>query len=99
MSTFYKTVDDNGVIVEIHKFVAHTFQINDAEDPDIAAGSFLYNWEKSESGKFIMENAYETPSWHRQQSPEFYGWNYIIVVLMEEKKLSEYYLKWGNKIK
>lgn len=98
MSVLYK-IDNNGVVNEIHKFVAHRFMISDSEDPDIAAGSFLYTWENSDQGKFIMKNAYETPTWHRHLHPDLYGYEYVIVASMEKKKLTEYYLRWGKEKK
>ena len=94
----YQKVERDGqvVIEEIHKIVVHTFLVGDVEDPDLYASEPLYKWEKSEQGKFIMENAIDTPKWHRHIDHMNFGHRYKIVAEIEKKKLAEYYLRWGK---
>lgn len=88
--------DGNQLVEEIHKVVVHAFRMGDVEDPDLWAGQSLYDWQESDQGKFVMEHAIETPSWHREIDSYSMGWKYAIVAEIEHKKLSEFYLKWGN---
>jgi len=94
----YQKVECNGqlVIEEIHKVVVHTFSVGDVEDPDLYAAEPLLKWEKSEQGKFIMENAIDTPEWRRHIDHTSFGHKYAIVAELEKKKLAEYYLRWGK---
>jgi len=94
----FQEVRRDGVLVveEIHKVMVHKFRMGDVEDPDLWAGQSLYEWEHSEPGKFVMENAIDQPVWHRQLDMYGMGWMYAITAELESKKLSEFYLRWGN---
>jgi hypothetical protein len=96
----WRTVDKDGlrIVEEIYKVVVHSFTMGDVEDPDLWAADPLWKWQNSEEGKFVMENAIETPSWHRQIDNTTWGHKYTIVAELEKKKLSEFYLKF-DKIK
>ena len=91
----YRAFDKDGYrcVEEIHKIVVHRFRIGDVDDPDIYAAQPIHEWEKSDEGKFVMENAVDTPEWHRQLDPMSYGHQYAIVAELEKKKLSEFYLR------
>lgn len=85
----------DGKVITIHSVVVHRFMVSDAEDPDIYAGEPLWKWQQSDAGKFVMEHAIETPSWHRHIDHAMYGYQYAVKASLEEKHLSEYYLRWG----
>jgi hypothetical protein len=87
---------DNDIVKEIHKVVVHKFDVSDVEDPDLYAAVPIHKWEQSDSGKFVMENAVDKPKWHRHMDPMFMGYRFIIVAELEAKKLSEFYLRFGN---
>ena len=91
----YQVLSDD-TVEEIHTTVVHTFMMGDVEDPDLYAGEPLWKWQESEAGKFVMEHAKETPIWQRQHSHLTYGWQYAIIAKLEKKKLSEFYLRFGN---
>ena len=88
---------DQLVVKEIHKVIVHRFRLADVEDPDLYAAEPLYKWQESDEGKFIMEHAIDKPTWHRYLDQSTYGYQYAIEAELEMKKLSEYYLRWGNK--
>ena len=94
----YKVIqqDDYETVQEIHKVVVHKFDLADVEDPDLYAAEPIWKWEQSESGQFVMEHAIDKPEWHRHMDPMFMGYRYIIIAELEAKKLSEFYLRWGN---
>jgi hypothetical protein len=88
--------DGYRIVEEIHKVVVHRFRVGDVEDPDLYAGEPLWKWQQSDEGKFVMEHAIETPSWHRQADSMNWGHQYIIVAELEKKKLSEFYLRFDK---
>ena len=76
----------------IHTVVVHSFNMGDVEDPDLFAGQSLYEWEKSNPGKWIMEVSALQPSWHR--IPRDFGWRYEIRAYLAEKDYTFYKLKY-----
>jgi len=87
---------DQLVVKEIHTVIVHRFRMGDVEDPDLYAAEPLFKWQESDPGKFVMEHAIDKPIWHRQLDQSTYGYQYAIEAELEMKKLSEYYLRWGN---
>lgn len=89
---------ENGIHIvdEIHNVVVHRFRIADVDDPDIYAAEPIWSWQQTDEGKFIMKNAIGQPKFHKQMNMEFMGYEYAITAELEKKKLSEFYLKWGN---
>ena len=88
--------DNRLVIKEIHKVIVHRFRMGDVEDPDLYAAAPIYDWQESDPGKFVMKHAIDKPIWHRQLDQFAYGYQYAIEAELEKKKLSEFYLRWGN---
>ena len=87
---------ENNLVKEIHKVIVHRFRMGDVEDPDLYAAEPLWQWQQSESGQWVMEHAIEAPIWHRQHDISSFGYQYIVVAELEAKKLTEFYLRWGN---
>jgi hypothetical protein len=94
----YEQVAENGqlTIKEIHKIVVHKFSVGDVEDPDLYAAQPLWEWEKSDSGQFIMKHAIQKPEWKRYSNHEIFSYNYVIIAELEKSKLAEFYLRWSN---
>ena len=94
----FKVVETDGqeIVHEIHKVVVYTFGVGDVEDPEIYAAQPIWNWQQTDAGKFVMENAINTPSYHQSLDYLTYGYRYAIVAELEAKKLSEFYLRWGK---
>lgn len=90
---------DNEIVEEIHKLAVHRINMGDVEDPDLMVAQPLWEWQQSPQGKFIMDHAIEKPSWQRMMSPSYMGWSYVVIAELEKKRLTEYYLKFGNFIK
>jgi hypothetical protein len=76
--------------------VVHSFSMGDVEDPDLYAAEPLIKWEKSEAGQWVMDNAVETPSWHRMADPYNYGYRYQIRARLQGPALTEWLLKYGD---
>jgi hypothetical protein len=88
-----KRIKDDGSIEELHKIVVHTFSVGDVEDPDLYASQPLWEWQESEKGKWVMENAIEKPIWHRQMDHMIYGYRYAITATLPKDKYIFYKLK------
>jgi hypothetical protein len=94
----YEYMVFNEVVVKTKEIVVHTFRQGDVDDPDLYAAEPLYNWQKSPQGEWVMEHSVEPPVWHRMADPSNYGHKYIITATLVEKKLTEYYLRFGNPV-
>ena len=94
----FNVIEKDGLqfVDEIHKVVVHTFGVGDVEDPEIYAAEPIWEWQQTDAGKFVMEHAIDTPSYHKSLDYQTYGYRYAIVAELEAKKLSEFYLRWGK---
>jgi hypothetical protein len=94
----FNVIEKDGLqfVDEIHKVVVHTFGIGDVEDPEIYAAEPIWQWQQTDAGKFVMEHAIDTPSYHQSLDYHTYGYRYAVVAELEAKKLSEFYLRWGK---
>lgn len=84
------------MVVKTKEIIVHTFSMGDVDDPDLYAAEPLYNWQLTDQGKWVMENAVEIPVWHRMADIASFGHKYSITATFTEKKLTEYYLRFGN---
>ena len=91
-----RTENGKDVVDEIHKVVVHRFRLGDVDDPEIYAAQPIWDWQQTDAGKFVMENAVEPPVYHQQLDHLNYGYQYAITAELEKKKLSEFYLRWGK---
>jgi hypothetical protein len=87
------------VVIKMKEIVVHSFSMGDVEDPDLYAAEPLWKWQNTDQGKWIMENAHETPVWHRMADLSSFGHKYIVTATLAEKKLTEYYLRFGDPVK
>lgn len=79
------------------KIAVHEFTIGDVDDPEIFAAQPIWEWQQTEAGKWVMENAVETPYWHRAMDVHSYSLKYRITALLKEQDATYYNLKWGIK--
>jgi hypothetical protein len=87
----YKIVDDR--VVRFSDICVHEFTMGDVEDPDLYAAQPLIEWEKSESGQWVMEHAVQTPYWIRQVDHSSYGHKYKIIARLSEPNQTFFRLK------
>lgn len=84
----------DGKPVNFSQVIVHQFAIS-SDDPELFAGEELYNWEKSDPGKFIKSHAVDV-FWKKTFDHVRWNHRFAIVAEIEDRFLSEYYLKWGN---
>jgi hypothetical protein len=85
-------IDD--VAHKIYHTVVHSFMMGDVEDPDLYASQPLWEWENSEVGQWVMENAVETPMWHRHHDQTIYGTRYSITAKLKDADHTYFLLKY-----
>jgi hypothetical protein len=72
--------------------------MGDVEDPDLYAAQPLWEWQTSEMGAWVMNNAAQTPSWHRSVDPHTYGYAYSIQAELSPKNYTYWWFKWGHNL-
>jgi len=75
------------------KIVVHQFTLGDVDDPDIYAAQPIYEWQQTETGKWIMENAIDI-YWDRHWDISQMYQQYRIVAELTETDLTWYGLKY-----
>jgi hypothetical protein len=73
--------------------VVHQIKMGDVEDPDIMVADPIWKWQQTESGKWIMDNSVEKPSWHRHPDHHGFGWVYEIHAYFTPKQLTYWKLR------
>ena len=73
----------------------HTIDLGYLDDPQIGAASFLYEWEHSEAGKYVMENSIEIPYWISDLSPSSMVYEVKIMAKFTPEKYTYYKLKYA----
>lgn len=73
--------------------VVHKFTLSDVDDPEIYAAAPIYEFEKSDKGKWVMENSIDTPYWCKHFEPHTYGYTYAIKAKFIEKDYTYFKLK------
>jgi hypothetical protein len=54
----------------------------------------MLEWQESEVGQWVMENAVERPFWHRMVNPNTFGFTYYIIARLSEQDQTYWALKW-----
>ena len=85
-------IDD--VAHKIYNTIVHSFMMGDVEDPDLYAAQPLWEWENSEMGQWVMENAVESPMWHRHHDQTIYGTRYSITAKLKDADHTYFLLKY-----
>jgi hypothetical protein len=83
--------DKGDIITSTH--IVHEFSLSDVDDPDLLAAEPIWNWQQSDSGKWVMENAIQKPSWHRHIDMHTYGYRYQIRADLTAEQVTFFELK------
>lgn len=79
--------------VRFKDICVHRFRMSDVEDPDVWAGQSLWEWQQSEAGQWVIENAEEKPYWTRSLDHQTYGHIYKIMARLSEQNITYFKLK------
>lgn len=83
-----------GVDVPARTVVVHRFTLNEYDDPDLFAGRELYDWTKSDAGKWILDRCIDTPTWRRTMRIELMAYEYVITAKLSESDITVFLLRW-----
>lgn len=75
-------------------YVVYEFKVSDVDDPDIYAGQPIYEWQQTDAGKWVMENAIQKPSWHKHFDINSYGYRYQIRADLTPEQITFFELKY-----
>lgn len=73
--------------------IVHTFKLSDVDDVEIYAAQPIYEFQQSEKGKWVMQNAVEEPYWCKSLDHLTYGYTYVIRAKFTEKDYTYFKLK------
>jgi hypothetical protein len=90
----YNIIGDR--VEECREVTVHSFTMGDVEDPDLYAAQPLFEWQQSEQGQWIMNNAADVPIWHRLADNTGFGYKYIIKAKLMGPALTEWLLRYGK---
>ena len=80
---FTKIID--GKPVRFRDVCVHEIRMGDVEDPDLFVADPIWQWQQTEPGKFIMENAEDPPYWTSRMDYSTYGTVYRIMARLSEQ--------------
>ena len=66
----------------------------DCEDPQIYAAVPIWEWQQSESGKWVKEHALTSPVWQTTTCVSTYRYIVRIVADLKEQDITYFKLKW-----
>ena len=78
------------------KYIVHTIEMGDVEDPEIYAAEPILAFEKTDKGRWLMANSYKQLEFTIRPNERTYGWKVLIWSYLNEQDLSFYSLKWGE---
>jgi hypothetical protein len=84
---------DNRVVTYYKKIVHRFFTELDLKVP---LEQQIQEWTTTEAGRFIVENTVSPITIHKQTQFDLYELHVAIEAELEEKRLSEFYLKFGK---
>jgi len=75
----------------------HKFNMGDVEDVELYVAEPLYQFEMSEKGQWVMQNALEPPIWNQRFVQDAYYYIITIDAKFTDEMATFFQLKWGNK--
>ena len=78
------------------KYIVHTIEMGDVEDPEIYAAAPIIAFENTDKGRWLMANSYKQLEFTIQPNSRTYGYKISIWSYLNEKDLTYYSLKWGE---
>lgn len=80
----------------VYSYTVYECGLGDVEDPDIYAAQPLYEWQQTDAGRWVMEHATETPSYHISADPSTFGYKCTVRASFDERTAVEYCLRYAK---
>jgi hypothetical protein len=81
--------------LDIVRAKVHTFSMGDVDDVEIYAAAPIWDWQQTDAGKWVMENAIEPPYWTHGNDFTRYSNDITIVAKFTAKDYTYWKLKYG----
>ena len=81
--------------LDIVRAKVHTFSMGDVDDVEIYAAAPIWDWQQTDAGKWVMENAIEPPYWTHSNDFTQYSNAITIVAKFTAKDYTYWKLKYG----
>lgn len=78
------------------EIIFHSFSMGDVEDPEIYCAQPIYEWQKTDAGRWVMEHCAD-PIYNFRPDPNTYGYRVVLSGQLDEKDATFFTLKWGSK--
>ena len=89
-----KIIDDQPV--RFSDVCVHEFGVGDVEDPEIYAAGPIWDWQQTEAGQWVMENAVEKPYYIQSLDYNSWGHRYKIMARLSEQDQTFWKLKFSK---
>ncbi len=83
----------DGVPVKYLDVLVHTFRLGDVEDPAIYAAGPIYEWQKTDAGRWVMDHSVKEPYWTKRVDYNSYGYECNIFARLRESDAVFFNLK------
>lgn len=83
----------DGVVVKYQDVLVHTFRLGDVEDPAIYAAGPIYEWQKTDAGRWVMDHSVKEPYWTKRMDYHSYGYECNIFARLRESDAVFFNLK------
>jgi len=83
----------DGVVVKYLDVLVYTFRLGDVEDPAIYAAGPIYEWQKTDAGRWVMDHAVKEPYWTNRVDYNSYGYECNIFARLRESDAVFFNLK------
>ena len=70
------------------------FKLSDVEDPEIYAAQPIWDWQQTDAGKWVMENATDV-SYKIFPDMQSYGYRVSVYGKLDDHNTTFFKLKWG----
>lgn len=76
------------------KHIVCEIKLYDSDDPDIYVAGPIYDWQRTEAGKWVMKHSKPEPRWVRTIDVNTLGYTYIICAELTPEQITYFELKY-----
>lgn len=79
------------------KIAFYRFNMPDCEDPDVMLAEPVWQWQQTDHGRWVIENARDL-TYHHCHDVNYWGYDVVIRGdISDPRKITEYFLRWPSK--
>ena len=84
----------DGVPMKYLDVLVHTFRLGDVDDPEIYMAGPIYDWQRTDAGRWVMDHAVTEPYWTKRVDYQSFGYECNIFARLREADAVFYRLKY-----